>query len=73
MRGSFGRSAWCFQRPRSGLSTIQAELKVQVDPDTDNATATPAAIHAHGSAVVATHITDPTMSGRPNNSGGGVR
>ena len=60
-------------QPRSGLSTIQAELKVQVDPDTDTATAAPTAIHPPTSVPVTAHITDPTMSGRPNNSSGGVR
>ena len=59
--------------PRWGLSTIQTDLYVQVDPDTPTAAATPTAIHTHSWAVVAIHIMDPTMSVRPNNRSGGVR
>ena len=33
--------------PRPGLSTIQAELNVQVDPDTETAAAVPKANQTH--------------------------
>ena len=57
-------------QPLLGLSTIQAELYVQVDPDTETAAAAPNAIHTQDSAPLKAHSADPPVSGTPNKARG---
>lgn len=57
--------------PRPGSSTIQAELNVQVDPDTAMAAVVPMVNQTHTSTSVTIHRANPTTRGTPSTVRGG--